>query len=82
MSNLPLFRLVLLWYRHGRNVRCFSGYSGANYVLSEVRDPVRTIKRANPIALASVTVTYLLANVAYFGAISRKDILDSGRITA
>ena len=68
--------------RCGRNVRCFAGYSAANYVLSEVRDPVRTVKRANPIALAFVVVTYLLANVAYFGAVSRGDILDSGRITA
>ena len=53
-----------------------------NYVLSEVRDPVRTIKRAYPIALTFVTVTYLLANVAYFGAISKNDILGSGRIIA
>ena len=65
-----------------RNARSFAGYSSANYVLSEVRDPVRTIKRTNPIALTFVTVTYLLANVAYFGAVSKNDILGSGRIVA
>jgi len=58
------------------------GYSNANYVLSEVRDPVRTIKRADPIALVFITVTYLLANIAYFGAVSKNDILGSGRIIA
>ncbi|KAF9652380.1 amino acid transporter [Thelephora ganbajun] len=60
----------------------FIGYNNANYVLSEIRDPVRTIKRANPIALAFITVTYLLANIAYFGAVSKNDILHSGRIVA
>jgi len=51
-----------------------------NYVLSEVRDPVRTIKLACPIALVFITVTYLLVNIAYFGVISKNDILGSGRI--
>ncbi|KAF9788570.1 amino acid transporter [Thelephora terrestris] len=60
----------------------FIGYSNANYVLSEIRDPVRTIKRADPIALVFITVTYLLANIAYFGAVSKNDILGSGRIIA
>lgn len=73
---------MLLRRRRGGNIRCFIGYSDANYVLSEVRDPVRTIKLANPIALTFVTVTYLLANVAYFGAISKQDILSSDRIIA
>ena len=71
---------MLLRCRRVRNTRSFIGYSSANYVLSEVRDPVRTIKFANPIALAFVAVMYLLANVAYFGAVSKNDILGSGRI--
>jgi len=32
--------------------------------------------------MAFITVTYLLINVAYFGAVSKNDILYSGRITA
>ena len=73
---------MLLRCRRERNSRSFKGYNNVNYVLSEVRDPVRTIKRAYPIALTFVTVTYLLANVAYFGVISKNDILGSGRIIA
>lgn len=65
-----------------RYFRSFVGYSNANYVLSEVRDPVRTIKRADPIALVFITVMYLLANIAYFGAVSKNDILGSGRMIA
>lgn len=58
------------------------GFGGANHVLSEIRDPIRTIKRAEPIALVFITVTYLLINIAYFGAVSKNDILGSGRVIA
>ncbi|KAI0043577.1 high affinity methionine permease [Auriscalpium vulgare] len=60
----------------------FIGYSNVNYALSEVRNPVRTLKRAGPIAMASVTVVYILVNVAYFAAVPKADILTSGRTVA
>ncbi|KAJ3512404.1 hypothetical protein NLJ89_g3539 [Agrocybe chaxingu] len=60
----------------------FIGYSNANYALSEVRDPVRTIKRAAPLAMLCVTLLYLFINVAYFAVVSKTDILDSKRIVA
>jgi len=62
--------------------RSFDGYSSVNYVLSEVRDPVRTIKRAAPLGLISVTVVYLFINISYFAVVSKKDILESQRIVA
>ncbi|KAF7303614.1 High affinity methionine permease [Mycena indigotica] len=60
----------------------FIGYSNANYALSEVKDPVRTIKRAAPLAIVSVAVVYMLVNIAYFGVVSRGDILNSRQIVA
>ncbi|CAA7268868.1 unnamed protein product [Cyclocybe aegerita] len=60
----------------------FIGYSNANYALSEIRDPVRTIKRAAPLAMLSVTALYLFINVAYFAVVSKTDILGSRRIVA
>ncbi|KAJ7062146.1 APC amino acid permease [Mycena amicta] len=60
----------------------FIGYSNANYALSEVKDPVRTIKRAAPLAITSVAVVYMLVNIAYFGVVSRNDILNSRQIVA
>ncbi|KAK7046438.1 high affinity methionine permease [Favolaschia claudopus] len=60
----------------------FIGYSNANYALSEVRDPVRTIKRAAPLAILSVAAVYMLVNVAYFAVVSRNDILGSRQIIA
>ncbi|KAG6329931.1 hypothetical protein ID866_9160, partial [Astraeus odoratus] len=60
----------------------YMGYSNANYALSEVQDPVRTIKRAAPLAMMLVTVVYILVNVAYYAVVSKADILDSGTIAA
>jgi len=60
----------------------FIGYSNANYAMSEMKNPIRTIKRAGPIAMASVTILYMLVNVAYFAAVPKADILSSGRIIA
>jgi len=62
--------------------RSFVGYSNANYVLSEVRDPVRTIKRAAPLAMVAVTTMYMLINIGYFGVVSKADILSSKQIVA
>ncbi|KAI0702015.1 APC amino acid permease [Cerioporus squamosus] len=61
---------------------CFIGYSNANYALAEVRDPVRTIKRAAPLAMLSVTLVYFLVNVAYYAVVDKEEIVGSGRIAA
>lgn len=60
----------------------FNGYTHVNQVLSEVRDPVRTIQRAAPLAMLLATATYICVNVAYFSAVAKSDILDSGTIIA
>ncbi len=62
--------------------RCFIGYSNANYALAEVRDPVKTLKRAAPLAMLSVTLVYMLVNVAYYAVVDKAEILGSGRIAA
>lgn len=42
-----------------------------NYVMNNVRDPVRTLKIAAPLGLTICAVLYLLANVAYFACVPR-----------
>ncbi|OJT02832.1 High-affinity methionine permease [Trametes pubescens] len=61
---------------------CFIGYSNANYALAEVRDPIRTIKRAAPLAMLSVTFVYMLVNIAYLAVVDKAEIVGSGRIVA
>ncbi len=62
--------------------RSFIGYSNANYALSEVRDPVRTLKRAAPLAMIVITIVYLLVNVAYFAVVPREELENGGRVVA
>ncbi|KAL3425481.1 high affinity methionine permease [Phlyctema vagabunda] len=60
----------------------YIGYSNANYALAETRNPVQTLKKAAPAALALVSVLYMLVNIAYFAAVPKEEIVGSGRILA
>ncbi|EPS30529.1 High-affinity methionine permease [Penicillium oxalicum] len=60
----------------------FTGYSNANYALSETKNPVRTLKIAAPLAIGCVGVMYMLVNIAYFAAVSKQDMLESGTVVA
>ncbi|KAJ6785469.1 hypothetical protein PWT90_01179 [Aphanocladium album] len=55
----------------------FSGWETANYVLSEVRNPRRTLAIAAPLAVGTVTILYMLANIAYFAAVRKLDLSTS-----
>ena len=62
--------------------RSFNGYSSVNSVLSEVRNPVRTIKLAAPLAMICVAAVYFFINISYFAVVAKRDILESQRIVA
>lgn len=47
-------------------LNAYAGWSNVNYVMNDVKDPVRTLKIAGPLGLAICAVLYLLANIAYF----------------
>ncbi|KAG4442074.1 hypothetical protein IFR05_002468 [Cadophora sp. M221] len=61
---------------------CFRGYSTANQVLSEVRNPIPTLRLAAPIALSLVSIGYILANLSYFLVVSKEDFRSSGVVIA
>jgi amino acid transporter len=44
----------------------YYGWQNANYVLNEVRNPVRTLKIAGPLGLGITATLYIFANIAYF----------------
>ncbi|KAK4188704.1 putative permease [Podospora australis] len=60
----------------------YGGWENANYVLTEVRDAPKTLRRAAPIAISVVTVLYVLANIAYFSAMSKDEISRSKVVVA
>lgn len=47
-----------------------------------MHNPVRTLKRAAPLAMLLVTFVYLLVNIAYYAVVSKEEMLGSGRIVA
>ncbi|GJE85364.1 amino acid transporter [Phanerochaete sordida] len=59
-------------------LNAYAGWSNVNYVLNNVKNPVRTLKIAGPLGLGICAVLYLLANVAYFAAASKEEILKTG----
>lgn len=60
----------------------YIGYSNANYALSETKNPVRTLKIAAPLALAAISILYMLVNIAYFAAVPKEEILEAQRLVA
>ncbi|OKP15224.1 High-affinity methionine permease [Penicillium subrubescens] len=60
----------------------FIGYSNANYALSETKNPVRTLKIAAPLAIGTVGILYMFVNIAYFAAVSKEEMLESGTVVA
>lgn len=42
----------------------YLGYNNANYAMSEMRKPVRTLKIAGPLALGLVAIMYIFCNVS------------------
>ncbi|KAI0129788.1 amino acid/polyamine transporter I [Xylariales sp. AK1849] len=65
-----------------RVIYSYKGWENANYVIGELRHPRKTLAIAAPIAIGGVTILYVLANVAYFAAISKEDIATSEVIVA
>jgi amino acid transporter len=65
-----------------RIVYSYKGWENVNYVLGEVKSPVKTLKIAAPLAVGGTMILYVLANVAYFAAISKEDLAASEVIVA
>ncbi|KAF3765020.1 hypothetical protein M406DRAFT_14181, partial [Cryphonectria parasitica EP155] len=61
---------------------CFRGYSTANQVLSDVRDPVRTLRVAAPIALGLVSAAYLATTTAFFLVVDKDEFRSAGEVVA
>ncbi|PVH69657.1 amino acid transporter [Cadophora sp. DSE1049] len=60
----------------------YAGLQNVNNVLNEVQDPVRTLKRVVPAALATACALYLLVNCAYFAVVPLEEVKESGQLIA
>ena len=60
----------------------YKGWENANYVVAELKNPRKTLAIAAPLAVGGVTILYILANVAYFAAISKEELATSDVLVA
>ncbi|KAJ6127813.1 Amino acid/polyamine transporter I [Penicillium samsonianum] len=60
----------------------FAGYENAFNVVNEVRNPTKTLKWSAPLSLGVTAVLYILANIAYFSAATKEEILKSKVVAA
>jgi amino acid transporter len=60
----------------------FKGWENANYVLSEIKDPHRTLKVAAPLSVALTAIFYFFVIVSYYLVIPSQEIKESGVLIA
>ncbi|KAL2437194.1 High-affinity methionine permease [Exophiala dermatitidis] len=60
----------------------YMGYENAFNVVNEVKNPVRSIRTAGSISLFCVAVLYMLANIAYFAAVPKEELVKSTQVAA
>jgi amino acid transporter len=60
----------------------YAGYDNAFNVVNEVKRPVVTIKRNATLALVVVAILYILANIAYFAAVPKAELIAAKQTAA
>ncbi|KAF5850016.1 hypothetical protein GGP41_005457 [Bipolaris sorokiniana] len=60
----------------------YAGYENAFNVVNEVKNPVKSIRNNGFAAVVLIATLYILANVAYFAAIPKEEILTGKTIAA
>ncbi|KAF8545126.1 amino acid/polyamine transporter I [Trichophaea hybrida] len=56
----------------------FGGFENAHYVLSDIHEPERNLKKSTMSALGLVSVLYIFANIAYMIVVPREQVIASG----
>ena len=63
-------------------IYAYAGLENLNYVLNEVKNPVRTLKQIPPLALVASCALYVLINVAYLAVVPLNQIRESRELVA
>ncbi|KAH7273129.1 hypothetical protein FSOLCH5_003375 [Fusarium solani] len=78
-SNASAYGMTIALYRI---IFSYGGYNNAFNVANEVKNPVRSLKIYATAALTTVYILYMFANVAFFAAVPKEDLENSGLTAA
>ncbi|KAM5346141.1 hypothetical protein ACJ41O_009146 [Fusarium nematophilum] len=60
----------------------YAGYANAFNVVNEIKNPIPTLKRNGTISLLTVTILYMLCNIAYFAVVPKAEFAEASEIAA
>jgi amino acid transporter len=60
----------------------YAEYENAFNIVNVVKNPVRSIRNSGALSLLIVAILYILANVAYFSAVPKEELVEAKEIAA
>ncbi|KAL5284307.1 SLC7A6.2 family protein [Megaselia abdita] len=73
-SNTQVTSIALSFYS---GLFAYNGWNYLNFIIEELKDPVKNLPRAIAISCTLVTVVYVLTNVAFYTTLSPNEVLGS-----
>ncbi|XP_071514777.1 large neutral amino acids transporter small subunit 1 isoform X4 [Panulirus ornatus] len=73
-SETDVTKIALSFYS---GLFAYNGWNYLNFVIEELKDPVRNLPKAIYISISLVTIVYVLANVAFYTTLSPAEVLGS-----
>ena len=72
-----MFKIDFRQYISQLGLFAYNGWNYLNFVIEEMKDPVRDLPKAIIISVALVTIFYVLANVAFYTTLNVPEVLGS-----
>ena len=72
-----MFKIDIRQYISQLGLFAYNGWNYLNFVIEEMKDPVRDLPKAIIISVALVTIFYVLANVAFYTTLNVPEVLGS-----
>jgi L-type amino acid transporter 5 len=73
-TETDVFKIALSFYS---GLFAYNGWNYLNFVIEEMKDPVRDLPRAIVLSCLLVTVFYVMANIAFYTTLNVPEVLGS-----
>ena len=78
-TETDVFKIALSFYS---GLFAYNGWNYLNFVIEEMKEPVKDLPRAIAISCILVTVVYVLANIAFYTTLTPAEVLGSEAVAA